>query len=130
MEVKKGEASPPLDGRRRGTRGEAERGPEIKGQGNLATHEGTFRPPRQGERILPPPEKGASCKGGRAFPEHPGGEEELAPPDGGWGWLVAFGAFVITVSAPPLKGRRLASFGFLPSPRSIQGRAGDFIKIN
>lgn len=102
MEVKKGEASPPLDGRGRGTRGEAERGPEIKGQGILATHEGTFRPPRQGERILPPPEKGASCKGGRVSPEHPGGEEELAPPDGGWGWLVAFGAFVITSLLPLL----------------------------
>lgn len=56
----------------------------------------------QDKRILPPPEKDASFRDRRASSGHPGGEEELAPPDGGWGWMVAFGAFVITSLIPLL----------------------------
>ncbi|XP_047488106.1 uncharacterized protein LOC125038613 [Penaeus chinensis] len=105
MEAKKEGTSPNLDKKGRVIRGESEHAPEIKTQGNLATHEGTFHPSRQDKRILPPAEKDASFRDGRAST---GGEEELAPPDGGWGWLVAFGAFVIT-SLLPLLGPCLVS---------------------
>ncbi|XP_063613625.1 monocarboxylate transporter 14-like [Penaeus indicus] len=101
MEAKKGETSPSLDNKGRVTQGEGEHAPEIKTQGNLRD-EGTFHPSKQDKRNLPPPEKDASFRDRRAPTGHPGGEEELAPPDGGWGWLVAFGAFVITSLLPLL----------------------------
>lgn len=113
MEAKKGGTGPILDNKRRVAREEGEHAPEIMTQGNLTTHEGTFHPSMQDKRILPPPEKDASFGDRRASSGHPGGEEELAPPDGGWGWMVAFGAFVITVSAPPPK---RASLGILWHP--------------
>lgn len=91
MEGKGGGTRPEAEDERRAPSGAAERDAEIKNQANLAPHDGTFRASRQDKRTPSLPEKDAS------FHEEEE-EEELSPPDGGWGWMVALGAFIITVS--------------------------------